>query len=94
MDSAIEDNLGDKVSPRPVTAAVAAVDMLSCSSSEILSETRRTRASSTDGREDLQIHVEAVQHGHRGLETALGAMCNRLLDLEGLVAKTHEVSRL
>ncbi|CAM9412252.1 unnamed protein product, partial [Hapterophycus canaliculatus] len=91
MDPPMDQSFGKEVSPpEPATAAIVAVGMVSCSSSESGSKTQQVRPCSISGRQDFQTHVEAVQHGHRGLETALGAMCDRLLDLEGVVEKTRE----
>lgn len=45
-----------------------------------------------DMQRQLREQVAAAKHGHRGLETALHLMCERLLDLENKWEEMQEVS--
>lgn len=65
------------------------------SSSRSCSGRRSSSSSTTGSRQDFQHQlreqVAAAQHGHRGLETALSLMCERLLDLEECWGGIQEV---
>ena len=86
-----------EASQRPNNDVAAAVGSLSCSTTDGSIATRS--ASSVDDRSGsagvnhfsgrVLAHAEA---GHRGLETALQLLCERLLDLEGCWEKAQEVS--
>lgn len=84
--------------PQQVTADVAAeVASLSCSISDSSSAARPASSAgntSAGGATYFQAELLAhVQTGHRGLETALQLLCERLLDLEGCWERTQQVSR-
>ncbi|CAN0256565.1 unnamed protein product, partial [Ectocarpus sp. 12 AP-2014] len=83
MDPKINDHLeGALVSQPSTSATVAVVESMPC----------RISVSSNNGcnggnrrehlKAQLESQVQAAQHGHRGLESALHLVCERLLDLE------------
>lgn len=88
----------DEASHQVTANAAAEVASLSCSISDGSSAAHPSRSKSNgsagDGTHFQTELLGYVQTGHRGLETALQLLCERLLDLEGCWERTQEVSLL
>lgn len=94
MDPKINDHLDGLVVSQPSTSdTIAVVESIPCR----ISDSSKSSCSSGGNRREhfkaqLESQVHAVQHGHRGLESALHLMCERLLDLEDCWQQAREVS--
>ncbi|CAM9591773.1 unnamed protein product [Ectocarpus sp. 4 AP-2014] len=92
MDPKLNDHLEGVVVSQPSTStAVAVVESMPCR----ISDNSNNSCSSVGNRREhlkaqLESQVQAAQHGHRGLDSALHLMCERLLDLEDCWQQARE----
>ncbi|CAM9246796.1 unnamed protein product [Ectocarpus sp. 8 AP-2014] len=83
MDPKINDHLEGAVVSQPSTSAtIAVVESMPCRISDSSNHSCNGGNRREHLKAQLESQVQAAQHGHRGLESALHLMCERLLDLE------------